>query len=128
LNITVGGVPFVLSDDTGFGGPFPDVTFDALGHLSQIDYQGQHSVGGVPFTLDMTGSGGGVNLGVDLAAFYQGPVGSPQGLISVGVAAVPEPGTASLLAAALLAIGFVWRRRAANDSATSVREADGIAA
>ena len=69
LNITVGGVPFALANDTGFGSGFPDVTFNPLGQLSAVDYQGQVISGGLPFTLDTSGA----NVGEDVA-FYQGTV------------------------------------------------------
>jgi hypothetical protein len=112
LNITVGGVPFAMNNDTGFGlGAFPDVTFGATGQLSQIDYQGQVNSGGHTFVLDMTG----VNVGVDLAAFYQGTVGNvaPGTLVSTAIVrqVVPEPGTVSLLGVALIGMAFAWRRK-----------------
>src|ERR1017187_8054281 len=45
LNVTVGGVSFAMANDTGFSSGFPDVTFNSAGRLSQIDYQGQVTVG-----------------------------------------------------------------------------------
>ncbi len=110
LNITVGGVPFAMNNDTGFGfGPFPDVTFDAAGHLSQIDYQGATTFGGLPYVLDMTG----VNIGVDLAAFYQGVLGSPTSLVSLAVVRLaPEPETLPLVGMALVGFVIGLRRKA----------------
>ncbi len=114
LNITVGGVPFAMNNDTGFGfGPFPDVTFNTGGQLSQIDYQGQVNFGGHSFVLDMTS----VNVGVDLAAFYQGTVGNvaPGTLVSTAVVRqAPEPGTVPLLGVALIGMAFAWRRKASS--------------
>jgi hypothetical protein len=124
FNITINGISFVMSDDTGFGsGPFPDVTFDTLGHLTQIDFQGQRISNGLPYTLDMTG----LNLGVDFAAFYQGTVGNPTSLVSIGLAqALPEPGTASLLAIALVGVAFARRTRVTGSSTHDIRAADHV--
>jgi hypothetical protein len=109
LNVTLGGVSFAMANDTGFSSGFPDVTFNSAGRLSQIDYQGQVTSGLNTYVLDLSN----VNLGVDLAAFYQGTVGSPTGLVSTGVvrAVVPEPGTVALLGIAALGLAFAWRRK-----------------
>jgi hypothetical protein len=113
LNITVGGVPFAMTDDTGFGfGPYPSVVFDTGGHFSQIDYQGQRTFGGSSYVLDMTSLSGGIILGKGLAAFYQGTADNPTSLVSTALARAPEPGTVPLLAVALIGMAWAWRRRA----------------
>ena len=125
FNITVGGVPFAMNNDTGFGfGPFPDVTFNAAGRLSLIDYQGQVTFGGSTWVLDALN----VNLGVDLAAFYRGTVGLPTSLVSTAVVRVPEPGTVPLLGVALIGLGLAWRRKASSGAARSAPTAGGFAA
>jgi hypothetical protein len=112
LNITVGGVSFALANDTGFGSGFPDVTFNPLGRLSAVDYQGLVISGGLPFTLDTSGA----NVGEDVA-FYQGTVGNPVGrTLSIARLGVPEPGTIPLLGAALIAVLLLARRNRSSES------------
>jgi hypothetical protein len=112
LNITVGGVSFALANDTGFGSGFPDVTFNPLGQLSAVDYQGQVISGGLPYTLDTSGA----NVG-ELVAFYQGTVGNPVGrTLSIARLGVPEPGTIPLLGAALIAVLLLARRNRSSES------------
>jgi len=57
-----------------------------------------------------------VNLGVDLAAFYQGTVGNvaPGALVSTAIVQVPEPGTLPLLGVALIGAVLGWRRKSAS--------------
>jgi hypothetical protein len=108
LNITVGGVAFAINNDTGFGTGFPDVTFDHLGHISAIDYQGVVTVGANTFVLDTSGANVGENV-----AFYQGALGAPIfGTLSIARLAVPEPGTIPLLGAGLIGVLLAGRRRA----------------
>ena len=119
LNITVGGVPFTLANDTGFGSGFPDVTFNSLGQLSAIDYQGLVIFNGLPWTLDTSGA----NIG-ELVAFYQGTVGNPtggsRGVSIAQLLAVPEPGTIPLLGAALIGLMLLARRHRSSDSAAGL--------
>lgn len=109
LNITVGGVAFAINNDTGYGSGFPDVTFDNFGRLSAIDYQGVVTVGGNTFVLDTSGANIGENV-----AFYRGALGAPVfGSLSVArLGVLPEPGTIPLLAAGLVVVLLVGRRRA----------------
>ncbi len=111
LNITVDGVVFTLSNDTGYGSGYPDVTFGPLGNLVVVDYQGQVTQGGVTYTLDTSGA----SLG-QLVAFYPGAVDSPTGPISIATLGAPEPATIPLLGAALIMAVLIARRRQASGS------------
>jgi len=107
LDITVNGIPFTLTQDTGFGAGFPDVTI-INGRLTQVDYQGVS--GG--FVLDTSAA----NVG-ELVAFYQGTVGNPvPGTLSIARLAVPEPSTIPLLGAALIAVLLLARRNRSSES------------
>jgi hypothetical protein len=121
LNITVDGVPFMMSNDTGFGSGFPDVTFGPSGNLVGVDYQGQVTFGGLTYTLDASGANVGLPFQV---AFYQGPVGFPtlgQQGISIAALGAPEPATIPLLGAALIVALLIARRGRAPGSPAGLR-------
>ena len=120
LNITVGGIAFALTNDTGYGSGYPDVTFDGSGHISAIDYQGLVTVGGSTYVLDTSGANIGENV-----AFYRGALGAPVfGSLSIARLAVPEPGTLSLLlGASLVGVFLAWRRQASKDAADAIANA-----
>jgi len=108
LNITVGGVPFAMANDTGFGSGFPDVTFNTLGRLTGVDYQGVVTSAGIQYELDTSNA----NVGEVVAFFQTSNPTNPNTRSLAVLAAVPEPGTLPLLGAAVLAgILLAWRRR-----------------
>jgi len=98
FNITVGGIAFSASSDTGFP-QFPQVTFDPTGHFSFINFDGL--VAGNELTIFGSFAGN-----IPPVATFDPAVG----LTSIGAAVVPEPGSLMLLAGGLLA-AFGLRKR-----------------
>jgi hypothetical protein len=101
FDITVGGIHFTLNNDSP---PlFPQVGFDAGGHLNFLNYDGL-AAGNELIILG--------NLNNPAAVTFIPATGQ----ISTGTAAAPEPGTASLLGGILLAgFAFGWLRKRGTD-------------
>lgn len=100
FDITVGGVHFTVNNDSPPA--FPLVGFDAGGHLNFLNYDG-------------------LAAGNELIIFGSLPSAAvayipATGQTSTGIAAAPEPGTASLLGGILLAgFAFGWLRKKGTD-------------
>src|SRR5205814_937203 len=105
-DVTVRGLAFTMSSDSGFPS-FPHVSF-ASGRLSFIDYDGL--VSGNELQLFGAFPPPGNTSPGPIALFI--PVSGPS---SQGALAIPEPGTMSLFAGALvaaLALGRLRKRKA----------------
>jgi PEP-CTERM motif len=102
LSVTVQGILFTASRDSGFPA-FPHISF-ASGRLSAIDYDGV--VNGNELQLFGAFPPPGNTSPGPIALFI--PVSGPS---SQGALSIPEPGTMSLFAAALVAALALGRRR-----------------
>lgn len=106
LDVNLNGIAFMASSDTGFPS-FPHVSF-ASGRLSFIDYDGL--VNGNELQLFGAFPPPGNTSPGPIALFI-----SASGASSLGTVVVPEPGTMSLFAGALvaaLALGRLRKRKA----------------